>query len=105
MQKAVQSGQIVEGHGRALLMIRDVSLRQKAFKKVVEEELSVRAAEALARKVTNGGEDVDENLRESQAPAAKSADLHSLEESLQKKIGNQGHDCDRKSRVARNDKD
>lgn len=52
VQHAVNSGRITEGHARALLMV-DSPVRQAAlFQRVVEEGLSVRETERLARSGT-----------------------------------------------------
>ncbi|MFX4493824.1 chromosome partitioning protein ParB, partial [Acinetobacter baumannii] len=49
VQNAVNTGRITEGHARALLMV-DSPVRQAAlFTRVVDEGLSVRETERLAR--------------------------------------------------------
>lgn len=45
----IKTGKLTEGHGRALLSIEDENLRDKIAKKVIEENLSVRDIENLAR--------------------------------------------------------
>ena len=49
IQKAVQFGQMSEGHARALLMIPDALERNRVFKTVLENKLSVRETEDLSR--------------------------------------------------------
>ncbi len=49
IQKAVQFAQISEGHARALLMVPDALERNKIFKMILENNLSVRAVEDIAR--------------------------------------------------------
>ncbi len=49
IQKAVQFGQISEGHARALLMVPEAMERNRIFKKILENKLSVRETEDLAR--------------------------------------------------------
>lgn len=84
IQKAIQFGQISEGHGRALLTISDPNLRHAVFKKVMEGKLSVRETETLSKQVETG---------ETSAPSEqkiikqKSADIRSLEETLQQALG------------------
>src|SRR3989339_1606863 len=49
IQKSIQCRQISEGHARAILMVPDHSLRQVLFNRVLEQNLSVRDTEDLAR--------------------------------------------------------
>ncbi len=86
IQKTIQFGQLSEGHGRAFLMISDPNLRHAVFKKVLEENLSVREAEALAKQAETGASPPGvEPMKKSVAP--KPADLRALEESLQLSLG------------------
>lgn len=87
IQKALQFGQISEGHGRALLMVADPNLRHAVFKKVLEGKLSVRETEALAKQVEAGEEPSAEEPKAKKAAPPKPADLRSLEESLQQSLG------------------
>ena len=86
IQKALQFGQLSEGHGRALLMVTDPNLRHAVFKKVLEGKLSVRETEALAKQVEAGEAPADEAPAKKAAPQ-KPADLRALEESLQTTLG------------------
>ena len=86
IQKALQYGQITEGHGRALLTITEPNLRHAVFQKLVANKLSVRETEALAREMEAGPQASDEPVKDKR-PEAKSADLRSLEESLQQALG------------------
>lgn len=86
IQKALQFGQISEGHGRALLMIADPNLRHSVFKKALEGHLSVRETEALAKQVEGGTPLAPEKSGMKSSPP-KSADLKNLEESLQHSLG------------------
>jgi ParB family chromosome partitioning protein len=87
IQKALQFGQLSEGHGRALLMVTDPNLRHAVFKKVLEGKLSVRETEALAKQVEGSGlPDAGEPAPVKKA-AEKSADLRALEDSLQQALG------------------
>jgi ParB family chromosome partitioning protein len=49
IRTSLASGQISEGHARALLSIDDATLRMDAWRKVVSDELTVRQAEEFAR--------------------------------------------------------
>ena len=47
----IDQGQITAGHGKALLRVNDENLQGEVANKVMAEELSVRATEALAKKI------------------------------------------------------
>ena len=47
----IDQGQITAGHGIALLRVNDENLQLELANKVIAEELSVRATEALAKKI------------------------------------------------------
>jgi ParB family chromosome partitioning protein len=87
IQKALQFGQISEGHGRALLMVADPNLRHAVFKKVLEGKLSVRETEALAKQIEGGETPSAEEPKSKKPEAPKSADLRALEDSLQQALG------------------
>ena len=54
----IDQGQITAGHGKALLRVNDENLQLELANKVIAEELSVRATEALAKKIC------EENIKE-----------------------------------------
>ncbi len=87
IQKALQFGQLSEGHGRALLMVTDPNLRHAVFKKVLEGKLSVRETEALAKQVEGSGLPEDGEATPAKKPLEKPADLRALEDSLQQALG------------------
>lgn len=86
IQKALQYGQISEGHGRALLTITEPNLRHAVFQKLVANKLSVRETEALAREMELGPI-ADGEPAKTKKVEVKSADLRALEESLQQTLG------------------
>lgn len=86
IQKALQYGQITEGHGRALLTISEPNLRHAVFQKLVANKLSVRETEALAREM-EAGPLAEEAPTKGKKVDAKPADLRALEESLQQVLG------------------
>lgn len=86
IQKALQYGQISEGHGRALLTVADPNLRHAVFQKVLVNKLSVRETEALARDMEAGPPSEDVPTRAKKVEA-KPADLRALEDSLQQTLG------------------
>jgi ParB family chromosome partitioning protein len=85
IQKALQYGQVTEGHGRALLTVGDPNLRHAVFQKVLANKLSVRETESLAREMEAGP--VSEPEAKAKKQEAKPADLRALEESLQQVLG------------------
>ena len=85
--KALQFGQLSEGHGRALLSISDPNLRHAAFKKILENKLSVRDSEALAKQLELGEGTESGDEKPARVPALKSADLRAIEELLQQSLG------------------
>ncbi len=88
IQKALQFGQVSEGHGRALLTIDDPNLRHAVFQKVIANKLSVRETEALARAMEEGSLTAEMPGKNKKSEvAAKSPDLRALEESLQQLLG------------------
>jgi|CXWL01.1.fsa_nt_gi ParB family chromosome partitioning protein len=86
IQKALQFGQISEGHGRALLTISDPNLRHAVFQKLVANKLSVRETETLAREM-EAAPVLDERPSQDKKITAKPADLRAIEESLQQVLG------------------
>ncbi len=66
IQSALRQGQLSMGHARALLSLSDEKVQQKAFKKIVEEALSVRQAEQLIRELKN-----PEDKKKSSGPSHK----------------------------------
>lgn len=87
IQKALQFGQISEGHGRALLSISDPNLRHAVFKKILEGKLSVREAEAMAKQVESGETTDLQEPKGKKKTTPKPADLRALEETLQHSLG------------------
>ncbi|HAZ09418.1 MAG TPA: hypothetical protein DCZ01_13090 [Elusimicrobia bacterium] len=87
IQKAIQFGQVCEGHGRALLTITDPNLRHAVFKKVLEEKLSVRDTESLAKQVESGELPTEAKSKSKKPAPPKPADLRALEESIQISLG------------------
>jgi len=87
IQKALESGQLSEAHGRALLMVQDGLERHRLFELAVAQQLSVREVEALARQIEAGG---TLEARGNEAPARRPerpADLVALEGDLQQRLG------------------
>ncbi len=49
IRKSIRDGKISAGHGRAILQKKTVSAMQSFWEKIINESLSVRAAEAIAK--------------------------------------------------------
>lgn len=54
MQKAIRSGMISAGHGRAILGLEESALQQELFEKILVEGLNVRQAELVAQQLKKG---------------------------------------------------
>ena len=86
IQRAIQEGDISEGHARAILMVDGEAKKQELFKKVLENGLSVRDAEDLARFMLGYSEDDGESKKRLKK-SAKSADIRAIETALQHHLG------------------
>ena len=84
----LESGELSEGHGRAILQVRDRNAQRALARRARDEEMSVRKIEALARATATG-----EGPRPRPRPPLASADAlaacQELEESLTKKLGHE----------------
>jgi ParB family chromosome partitioning protein len=88
MQKAVQFGQLAEGHARALLMVQDGIEREKLFKLSLEQHLSVRAVENLAKQIESGKKLPEASTgKKTILKPTKSADMQELEKKLEHVLG------------------
>ena len=61
IQKAIESGKISEGHGRAILTLDDNNQRQALFNEILTKKLSVRAVETLGRQIKGVSKRIKEN--------------------------------------------
>ena len=85
----LEEGKLSAGHARAILSLEDGALQMKLAKKVMEEELSVRQTEALAKRLAAG---------EKEPPAPKTAAgpdlslyIKEAEKSLASRFGRKVH--------------
>ena len=61
----IERGYLTAGHGKALLRVSDIDLQLELANKVVEEELSVRETERLAKKIfENNTDEIDNKIKE-----------------------------------------
>jgi ParB family chromosome partitioning protein len=86
IQKAIHEGSITEGHARAILMVSDEAKKQQLFSRVVENGLSVRDAEDLAR-ASNGTAIGGQEIKKRNNKSTKSADIKVMETALQHHLG------------------
>jgi ParB family transcriptional regulator, chromosome partitioning protein len=86
----IETGQLTEGHGRALLAANDPNQMLKLARSAVEKGWSVRETERAAKFV---GEQVKNNGKEK--PAGKSANVRDLETRLAKALGSKVQVADR----------
>lgn len=84
IQNLIKENKLSAGHGRALLSVKNRSVRENLVKKILEEKLSVRELENMVK----DSKDNDRKSSQKQKKAAvKSPILIELEESLQKSLG------------------
>lgn len=89
IQTAIESGEISEGHGRALLMVPEGNKRMSLFAKIKSGKLSVRQAEQGARAIITP------------KPAhktAKAPEVKTFEDSLQQALGTKVELNDKKNK-------
>jgi ParB family chromosome partitioning protein len=87
----IESRDLSEGHGRALLSAGDVGAMERLAREAVAKELSVRETERRARVVAPAG-------KRGGANAAKSPNTRSLEEELSRTLGTRVTLADRKGK-------
>ena len=91
MQNALGKGAITEGHARALLMAKDPIQKDKLFRMILSNGLSVRDSEYLAKDIAAGKTLGLEGKREASAPrdrgSDKTADVRAIESELQTLLG------------------
>lgn len=85
IQKAVQIGQLQEGHARALLMVEDPIKRHELFLLAIKQDLSVRQIEELAR--SSSPDNPEPEKKALRQKDKKSADIRELEDALQRRLG------------------
>src|SRR3989344_8003911 len=61
IQKAIESGKVSEGHGRAILTLSDDNQRLALFNEILTKNLSVRAVETLGRQIKGVSKRIKEN--------------------------------------------
>jgi ParB family chromosome partitioning protein len=83
--EALDKGRISAGHARALLAVQGNDAQKKLFRRILEQELSVREVEKEAARTQE--QDGKKGLQERPEVQAKSPELRSLEERLIERLG------------------
>lgn len=82
IQIAVRDNRISMGHARAIINIENPDSQLFIFKKIIAEDLSVRAVESLAREVAEGAK-----LKEAKPAASAPKEIHQLQSKLSSHFG------------------
>jgi len=95
VQKALEFGQIAEGHAHALLSIPDKVQILSAFNKVLAQKMTVREVEDFVRQLI--GAPAPASAKKSVVAVNKPADIRAMESTLQKALGTKVQIITRKS--------
>ncbi|HTH57386.1 MAG TPA: ParB/RepB/Spo0J family partition protein [Cyclobacteriaceae bacterium] len=82
IQIAVRDNKISMGHARAIINIENPDSQLFIFKKIIADDLSVRAVESLAREVAEGAK-----LKEAKPVANAPKEIHQLQSKLSSHFG------------------
>ncbi len=82
IQIAVRDNRISMGHARAIINIENPDSQLFIFKKIIAEDLSVRAVESLAREVSEGAK-----VKEEKKAASAPKEIHQLQSKLSSHFG------------------
>jgi ParB family chromosome partitioning protein len=82
IQIAVRDNKISMGHARAIINIENPDSQLFIFKKIIAEDLSVRAVESLAREVAEGAK-----LKEAKPAPSAPKEIHQLQSKLSSHFG------------------
>ncbi|MCS6919239.1 MAG: ParB/RepB/Spo0J family partition protein [Fimbriimonadales bacterium] len=85
--KSLQEGVISEGHGRALLMVKDPTLQRQLWSDITTEGLSVRAAELRARELRPMNPAPRNAPESAPQPSPASPELNALQQNLSAYLG------------------
>ncbi len=82
IQIALRDNRISMGHARAIINIEDPTSQLFIFKKIISDDLSVRAVESMARELTQGSKEVFEPK-----PQSAPKEIHQLQSKLSSHFG------------------
>lgn len=86
IRQLIQVGRLSTGHGRTLLGVDDVDLQRRLARRILEQDLSVRATERLVR---DSADDRPARKTKSAAVAPNDANLRAAETKLRRHLGTQ----------------
>lgn len=86
IQLGIKQRQLSMGHARALVSLEDTASQLKIFKKIVDEDLSVRKAEELAKKFSEPAQPKSTDIESSPAGELE-VPVNGLQQRLQELIG------------------
>ena len=86
MLKALESGKITPGHGRAILAVVNPSDQSLLFDRIIQQELSVRQAESAASDLSRGKRSQGKKAR-SREEVAVSPEIRDIEQELIELLG------------------
>jgi ParB family chromosome partitioning protein len=87
IQDSIRSGLISEGHGRALLMVRDPVQQRQLWQQITADGLSVRATELRARELRSAEQPINPGPRSYPLPASPLPEVKALEHNLSVYLG------------------
>jgi ParB family chromosome partitioning protein len=82
IQIALRDNRISMGHARAIINIEDTESQLFIFKKIISDDLSVRAVESMARELSQGAKEIPED-KQSGTPK----EIHQLQSRLSSHFG------------------
>ena len=85
IQIAVKDGEISMGHARALVNVENVDLQLDIYKRIIEQELSVRKVEALVRELSGGAK--PEKVAKPALSPEHEREVHNLQSRLTSHFG------------------
>lgn len=86
LQELLQAGRLSTGHARAILGTDQIDIQRRLARKVIEQDLSVRATERLVRQLN---EPSSRGKRGATKPAASDANVRAAEDKLRRQFGTQ----------------
>ncbi|MES2733508.1 MAG: ParB/RepB/Spo0J family partition protein [Bacteroidota bacterium] len=84
IQAALRDNKISMGHARAIINIENIETKIAIFKKIIEEDWSVRKVEEAVRELSTGN---DQSLRKDKKTAFPNQELNQLESKLRTYFG------------------
>jgi len=87
IQDSIRNGLISEGHGRALLMVRDPVQQRQLWQQITTDGLSVRATELRARELRSSEQPINSGPRSYPLPSPPPPEVKALEHNLSAYLG------------------